>query len=198
MSGPTEHFENCRRAVITGLDTKPEWSELRDKLSFLKYAEITDENTQEHKYVVYAHAHPPMRKTGWMKLFPGVEVVEKVSQFEDCKLYRRLQRERLLSTLGEPLRHDVVREKKESTSIKDVTNKKRKAETDVLKHELNSLRIQKIELEQRGARHEHLDEMDAAILTREQQLQEAAAAFAAPLVPAAALAGMNGSLPVRP
>jgi hypothetical protein len=37
-------------------------------------------------------------------------------------------------------------------------------------HELNNLRIQRLELEQQGACHEKLQAMDAAIRMREQQL----------------------------
>ena len=49
----------CRRAVITGLSRAPEWSELCDKLTFLRYMKV--KATEEKTYVVYAHAHPPLR-----------------------------------------------------------------------------------------------------------------------------------------
>jgi len=126
MYVPTEIVGTWRRAVITGLSRKPEWSELSDKLTFLKYARITDKETQEEKYVVYAHAHPPLREAAWKKLFPGAEAVEKVSEFEDCPMYRELKRQGLLKSLGEPLRKDVVREKTREKNEK--INKKRKTE----------------------------------------------------------------------
>ena len=130
MSGPTEIVGTCRRAVITGLSRKPEWSELSDKLTFLKYARITDEDTQEEKYVVYAHAHPPLREAAWKKLFPGAEAVEKVSEFEDCEMYRAFKRQGLLKTLGTPLRKDAVREKtrEKPREKNEKINKKRKDE----------------------------------------------------------------------
>jgi hypothetical protein len=130
MSGPTEIVGTCRRAVITGLSRKPEWSEVCGKLTFLKYAGITDKETQQQKYVVYAHAHPPLREAAWMKLFAGAETAEKVSEFEECEMYRDFERDGLLKTLGKPLRKDVVREKiREKNEKKNNTiNKKRKAE----------------------------------------------------------------------
>jgi len=133
MSGPTELLGTCRRAVITGVSSKPEWSQLRDKLSFLKYGAITHCETQEQHYVVYAHAHPPLRKAAWMKLFPSAKSVEKVTEFEDCKFYCQLKAKGLLKTLGEPLRKDVVREHHETNaeySGKNVTGMKRKAGND--------------------------------------------------------------------
>jgi hypothetical protein len=124
MSGPTEIVGTCRRVVITGLSSKPEWSESDDKLTFLKYYEQTNKTTQEKEYVVFAHAHPPLRKAAWMKLFPGAESVEKISEFEDCELYCRAQRSGRLKTLGKPLRKDAVREKKEQDNL----HRKRKLE----------------------------------------------------------------------
>jgi len=129
MSGPTEIVGTCRRAVITGLSMKPEWSELSDKLTFLKYARITDKETQEEKYVVYAHSPLALRQAAWKKLFAGAEAVEKLSEFEDCERYCRLKRKGLLKSLGDPLRKDVVREKTRENTLEknEKQSKKRKA-----------------------------------------------------------------------
>ena len=112
MSVPTQIVGTCRRAVITGLSRKPEWSELSDKLTFLKYAKITNNETEEEKYVVYAHSPLALRQAAWMKLFPGAETVQKVGEFEECEMYLDFERDGLLKTLGEPLRKDAVRDKK--------------------------------------------------------------------------------------
>ncbi len=109
MSGPTEIVGTFRRAVITGLSRMPEWSELDTKLTFVRFCRKTDKTTQEKKYVVFAHAHPPLRKAAWMKLFLGAKTIEKVSEFEECELYCRAKERGLLGTLGKPLRKDVVR-----------------------------------------------------------------------------------------
>ena len=158
------------------------WSELSDKVKFLKYAAVTCPVTQKQSFVVYAHTKEPERKSGWLKLF-GAETPEKVSAFEDCELYCRLVRERTLKSFGEPLRKDVVREEN------DKNTRKRKVETEgrgyvqeaskerdrgeMLRHELSNLRIQRLELEQKGACHETLQVMDAAIRKLEQQLDRA-------------------------
>jgi len=142
MSDPIANFVNCRRALIVGLPRKPEWSHMRDKLSFLKYGVVHVKATQEEHYVVYAHAHPPMRRSGWMKLFPDATGIWKVTEFEDCKLYRELVRLGELKTLGEPLRKDLMQVKHETNAAnqqtkhnaeysgKNVTGKKRKAGND--------------------------------------------------------------------
>jgi hypothetical protein len=123
MSGRTEIVGTCRKAVLTGILRKPVWSELSDKVKFLQYAAVTHEETQEQRFVVYAHTKEPERKSGWLKLF-GAETAEKVSTFEDCELYCRLVRERALKSFGEPLRKDVVREKKKQNNV----HRKRKLE----------------------------------------------------------------------
>ena len=64
MYVPPEIVGTWRRAVITGLSRKPEWSELSDKLTFLKYAKITNNETEEEKYVVYAHSPLALRQAG--------------------------------------------------------------------------------------------------------------------------------------
>ena len=60
--------------------------------------------------------------------------------------------------------------------------------------ELRELRIKRLELEQRDADRETLQAMDAAILTREQQLQQAAAASRA-IGRAQALLGRENDAP---
>jgi len=82
MSGPTKLVGTCRRAVITRVRSKPEWSQLRDKLTFLKYGVTTSDEGKY--YVVYAHAPEPLRNAAWKKLFPDAQGVWKVTQFEDC------------------------------------------------------------------------------------------------------------------
>jgi len=126
--------------VITKVRSKPEWSQLRDKLTFLKYGVTTsDEGTY---YVVYAHAPEPLRNAAWQKLFPDAQGVWKVTQFEDCPFYGQFKAKGLLKTLGEPLRKDVVRGQHETNAAnqqpksngeysgKNVTGKKRKAGND--------------------------------------------------------------------
>jgi len=120
MPGPTEIVATCRKAVITGVSGAPEWSELCDKLTFVRYAGVTNPETQEQIYAVYAHAHPPLRKAAWMKLFPGAETVEKVSEFEECEVYRDFKRRGALKTLGEPLRKDVTVRKTDGSKRKQM------------------------------------------------------------------------------
>jgi hypothetical protein len=142
---------------------------------------------------VYAYAEQKLRRVAWMKLFPGATAVWKVSEFEECELYRAFKRHGLLKTLGDPLRKDVVREKSREKNEKinekanEKINKKRKAETEgrvqeaskqqccVWRHELSGLRIRRLELEQEDPRHPELQAVDAAIRVREQQLERAAA-----------------------
>ncbi len=102
MSGPTEIVATCRKAVITGVSGAPEWSELCDKLTFLRYAERWCAATQKGVFVVFAHAQTPLRKAGWMKLFPGAQTVQKVGEFEDCEEYCLFKRYGVLKTLGDP------------------------------------------------------------------------------------------------
>jgi len=127
--------------------SKPEWSQLRDKLSFVKYGGITHRETQAQRYVVYAYSPLALRKAAWMKLFPDAECVQKVTEFEEDKMYCVLKLNGGLKTLGEPLRKDLMQEKHETNadtqqtkqnaeysgaeySGKNVTGKKRKACND--------------------------------------------------------------------
>jgi hypothetical protein len=76
-----------RKAVITGLPCKPKWSELSDKIRFLRFVESTDPTTQKQHFMVYAYAEGSgMRATGWQQVFPGAEIL-RVSEFEDCDRY---------------------------------------------------------------------------------------------------------------
>jgi hypothetical protein len=110
MSGPTAVVGSCRRVVLLGVPLKPEWSELCGKLTFLKYATAACRETHEKSYAVYAYAEQKLREVAWKKLFPGVETIKKVSEFEECERYDRFQAAGQLRTLGVPLRKDVVRE----------------------------------------------------------------------------------------
>jgi hypothetical protein len=110
MSGPTEVVGSCLRVVLLGVPLKPEWSELRGKLTFLKYATAACHETHEKSYTVYAYAQQKLRRVAWMKLFPGTSAVWQVSEFEECEMYREFKRNGLLKTLGTPLRKDEVRE----------------------------------------------------------------------------------------
>ncbi len=197
MPGPTEIVATCRKAVITGVSGEPEWSELCDKLTFLRYAERWCEATSKGVFVVFAHAQTPLRKAGWMKLFPGAETVEKVSEFEDCELYRDLKRRGALKTLGDPPPKEAVVSKNNNkhdnsfkaprkafaaqnspydrpgateTTTATTTEKAIEHDRSVWRHDLSNLRIQRLELEQQNPQDTRLQSLDAAICQREQQL----------------------------
>jgi len=141
MSNPTNFLGSCRRAVI-GLPRKPEWSEFSGKLTFLRYSVAAVNETQEQHYVLFCYAEQKLREVAWRKLFPDATGVWKVTEFEDCKLYRDLVRLGGLKTLGEPLRKDLMQMKHETNAAnqqtkhyaeysgKNVTGKKRKAGND--------------------------------------------------------------------
>ena len=145
-----------RKAVITGMPCKPEWSELRYKIRVLKYAELTCPTTQKRDFVVYAYAEPGMRKKGRTKLFAVNEIV-KVSEFEDCDSYCLLKAKGLLKTLGEPLCKDVVGGKKKKRKVCDkwqlleVENHLLEQRSQWLKDENQQLRQQLRESEKRKA-----------------------------------------------
>jgi hypothetical protein len=171
MNEPTKIIGTCRRVVLRGVPLEPEWSELRGKLTFLKYAKATGEQTQEEKYVVYAHAQEPLREVAWMKLFPGVEVVWKVSEFEECEHYSRFQAAGQLRTLGVPLRKDMVRggEARKPENLKRKRGDKCQS-MDQEKHQLESAAEEALRAAQ-------LETAEAQVVVKEAELalQEAKA-----------------------
>ena len=148
MSGPTQIVGTCRRVVLLGVPLKPEWSELRGKLTFLKYAKATCKETQEQSYAVYAYAEQKLRRVAWMKLFPGASAVWQVSDFEECELYRAFKRQGLLMTFGTPLRKDAVREKtrEKPREKNEKINKKRKAAEQEVEAFIQKTRQESFEL----------------------------------------------------
>jgi hypothetical protein len=124
---PSEH--PFRKAVITGVSCEPAWSDLSKQLRCVEYATVTCKATQERGFVVYAYAlGSGQRVTGFKKLFPGAETVQKVGEFEECERYCRLKAEGLLKTLGDPLRKDAVRDKKRKAGDEDIDDRDHKAQ----------------------------------------------------------------------
>jgi len=124
-----------RKAVITGVSREPAWSVLSKQLRCVEYATV--EATQERGFVVYAYAlGSGQRAAGFKELFPGAETVQKVSDFEECEMYRDFERDGLLKTLGEPLRKDAVRDKKRKAGDEesdDCGHKAQKTDADFWK-----------------------------------------------------------------